>query len=352
MNIYTDLDNQKIIDGLIHKINTYKGNPVSIMEVCGSHTDAIGKYSIREILPNNVRLVSGPGCPVCVTDTDYIDRAVLLSKKNNIILCSFGDLIKVRGSEEKLTAGNNVRIVLSPFECIEIARQHPEKEIVFLSIGFETTTPITALTVIKAKQMNIKNLSFFVSNKTMPDILKYLMNLKTDVQAFLFPGNVSVIEGCEFYRNFCNQYNIKGAITGFEPIDILSAIVFILYKTDLFVNLYKRFVTEKGNENSKTLVREIFSPCDTFLREIGVVKNAGLKLNEKYADLDANIRFDLNYNIPDIKKHKTCLCGEIMLGRKTPADCPLFGKNCTPLNAVGPCMVSEEGSCAAWYKYR
>lgn len=352
MNIYRDFRQEELTEKLAEKISLYKGRPIKIMEVCGSHTNAIGKYGIREILPENVKLVSGPGCPVCVTDTMFMDRAIELSKRDDVIIASFGDLIKVKGTEEKLHLGENVRVVLSPSECLKIAEGNPEKEVVFLSVGFETTTPITALTVRKAECMGIKNLSFFVSNKTMPGILEFLMKEKTDTDAFLFPGHVAVIEGCGFYRKFCEDYNVKGVICGFEPTDILGSIAYLLFGKENFKNLYTRFVRETGNDDSRKTVNEIFEPCDTYLREIGSVKGAGLKIKERYRNFDADYKFCLNYNPADLPKTLGCQCGEILLGKKTPRDCPLFGVKCTPYDAVGPCMVSEEGTCAAYYRYR
>ena len=358
MNIYSDFQNPKIIEKLITKIQEYKGVPLNIMEVCGSHTDAIGKYGIRSVLPKNINLVSGPGCPVCVADTLFIDKSIELSQNKNVIICSFGDLIKVKGSEKKLTLGENLRVVLSPIECLEIAKENPHREIVFLSVGFETTTPITALSIYKAKKMGLQNISFFVSDKTMPNILRFLVNEinnskeKCKIDAFLFPGNVSVIEGYEFYENFCQEYNLKGTITGFEPMDILASIVYILYGRENFNNLYSRFVKKEGNREAKSMVKEIFKECDTYLREIGLIHNAGLKIRDKYIDFDANIKFNLKYKPEFGKKTIGCLCGEIMLGQKKPSECPFFGKTCTPLNAIGPCMVSGEGSCAAYYKYK
>ena len=351
MNIYKDFKNPEITDKLIQKINTYKGPSIRIMEVCGSHTDAIGKYGIRNILPKNITLISGPGCPVCVTDTLFIDKSIELSNDPNIIVCSFGDLIKVKGFKESLDL-NKVFVVLSPMECLEIAKNNSQKEVIFLSVGFETTTPITALTIKKAYEENINNISFFVSNKTMPNILKFLLSQKVMADAFLFPGHVAAVEGYAFYEKFCNENNIKGTVCGFEPLDILASISFILFEKDNFRNLYSRFVSKDGNVAAKSQVCDIFEECDTYLREIGPVKGAGLKIREKYSGYDANVKFNLKYTPLDVVKNNNCICGEIMLGKKIPCDCPLFGKACTPLNAKGPCMVSAEGSCASYYKYK
>ena len=293
MNIYKDFKNPDIIEKLVRKIRTYKGKTIRIMEVCGSHTDAIGKYGIREILPKNVTFISGPGCPVCVTDTLYMDKAIELSYNPNIIICSFGDLIKVKGSQNTL---KGAKVVLSPMECLDMAKSNPQKEIVFLSVGFETTTPITALTLKKAYDENIKNISFFVSNKTMPNILRFLLSQKVEADAFLFPGHVATIEGYEFYERFCNENNLKGTVCGFEPVDILASISFILFEKDNFKNLYGRFVSKKGNEVAQALVCDIFEECDTYLREIGLVKGAGLKIRDKYSDYDANTKFNLKYD--------------------------------------------------------
>jgi len=371
VNIYSAFKNSEIAENLIKKISKYNGRDIKIMEVCGSHTNAIAKYGIKNILPKNIKLISGPGCPVCVTDGLFIETAVKMAYKENTIVCTFGDLMRVRANnvlgdskyislEEAKKDGCDVRVVISPLECLDICSENPTKEVVFISVGFETTTPIIALTIKKAQEKAVENFSTFVSNKTMPKILNFLLDNKIEIDAFLFPGHVCSIEGTEFYRDFCFKNNIYGVISGFEVLDILGAISFICDNIDTenkFENLYPRFVKDAGNVKAKEAVSEIFEACDTYLRGIGTVAGAGLKLKNKYDKYNALLRFNMDYDITSIDLNKSdtlknCLCGEILLGKALPCDCTFFGKICTPENAIGPCMVSGEGTCSAYYKYK
>ena len=342
---------QEITRKLATQIKSYSDKPLKIMEVCGSHTVAIGKFGIKAILPQSIKLVSGPGCPVCLTDSGFIDTAVEISLKKEVILCTFGDLIRVKGSKYDLSQANDVRIVISPIECLKIAKENPSREVMFLSIGFETTTPVTALVVQKAYSDNIKNFSILVANKTMPNILEYLYtDPDFNIDGFIFPGNVCVISGCEFYENFCEKKIVKGVVAGFDIYDILGGISFIVNNTnDYFCNNYKRFAKYEGNIQAQSIVSEVFEESTSFIKTIGFINGAGLKLKEKYAFFDAEKRFEISIKNCDL--NTDCQCGNIIKGKIEPKACSLFGKFCTPSNPIGSCMVSEEGPCMSAFKY-
>jgi len=342
---------QEITRKLATQIKNCSGKSLKIMEVCGSHTVAIGKYGIKNILPKSIKLVSGPGCPVCLTDNGFIDTAVEISLKKEVILCTFGDLIRVKGINFDLSQADNVRIVISPVECLKIAKENPSKEVIFLSIGFETTTPITALVIQKAYADNIKNFSILVANKTMPSILEYLCtDPDFNIDGFIFPGNVCVISGCEFYRKFCEKNSVKGVIAGFDIYDILGGISFVANNiNDYFCNNYRRFAKDEGNIQAQSIVSEVFEKSISFIKAIGFINDAGLRLKEKYAFFDAEKRFEIP--IKNGNLNTDCQCGNIIKGKTEPKACPLFGKFCNPSNPAGSCMISEEGPCMSAFKY-
>lgn len=334
-------------------VKTYSGRPVRIMEVCGTHTHAIFRYGIRSLLPENVNLISGPGCPVCVTETGYIDEAVFLTKKENVTLTTFGDLIRVPGSETSLAGaranGADVRIVYSPFDALKMAGDNPNREIVFLSVGFETTVPAELLCVKRAKEAGIRNFSLLVANKTMDNAYPVL---KDSADAFLYPGHVSTMTGMGIYRKLQKE-GISGAVCGFTADEILTALAVLLTKLGegrpFAENCYPRVVTEEGSPAARTLIAELTCPCDTVWRGIGVIPGSGLALREEYAAWDAAKKF----SVPHLSGHPNpaCRCGDILRGEIRPPECPLFGRTCTPDHPVGACMVSSEGTCAAYYKY-
>jgi hydrogenase expression/formation protein HypD len=330
---------------------------IHIMEVCGSHTMSIAKYAIREELPPNINLISGPGCPVCVTGAEYIDRAIELAQTGKVI-ASFGDMLNVPGSETTLaqcrSEGASVEICYSPSVAIEIAERNPDREIVFLGIGFETTAPTVISIVNSAIKRKIKNISLLTAFKLVPPALEALVSdpeLKVD--AFLCPAHVSAIIGASAYEPFVKKHQIPCVIAGFEPLDILLGLLGILEQRasgKAFVdNQYSRVVKKEGNKKAQELINEFLEISDADWRGLGIIPQSGLALKEKYSNYDASRKFKLTTKAP--KTIKNCRCGDVLKGKISPPECPLFGSACTPLNPIGPCMVSTEGSCAASYKY-
>ncbi|MCM8808432.1 MAG: hydrogenase formation protein HypD [Candidatus Omnitrophica bacterium] len=351
-------EKQRKIVELIIESAKFINFKITLMEVCGTHTITIGKYGIRKLMPKNIHLVSGPGCPVCVTPVDYIDIAIELSKRNDVIVTTFGDLMRVPGSfstlEKEKANGGKIVVLYSPFDALNIAKKYPDKNIIFLSVGFETTTPSIAQTIKFAKRERIKNFYVLVGNKLIPPILEFLLKKKEiNINGFICPGHVSVIIGTEAYKFIPEKYKIPCVISGFEPLDILYSIYLLLKciieNKIVVINEYKRAVKDKGNTKAKEMIYEIFDVCDSEWRGIGIVPKSGLKLKEEFLDFDVLKKFKVEVK-RKIKNNK-CLCGEILKGTKLPFDCPLFGKKCTPENPVGPCMVSSEGTCSAYFKY-
>ncbi|RSK27289.1 hydrogenase formation protein HypD [Bacillus sp. HMF5848] len=333
------------------------GRRPAYMEVCGSHTMAFARTGVKKIMQGKVDLISGPGCPVCVTDQKSIDAMLELANTDNRILCTFGDMIRVPGSNGTLlqarTEGKDIRIVYSPTDAVKIAEENPTKEVIFLGIGFETTIPILAVALQEAHNRQLKNFSMWVTTKLVEPILRYLLDSgEARVDGFILPGHVSIVLGEEGYRYLTEEYHVPGVISGFEPIELLSGI----YKlTELalndeagIINNYKRVVTPTGNKHTQAIIEEFFEPSDEAWRGIGLINNSGMDIREKYAHLNAKNRFSIEVAEP--RKTK-CRCGEIIRGLVGPEDCPLFGKACTPANPIGPCMVSSEGSCSAHYHY-
>ncbi len=328
-----------------------------IMEVCGSHTMSIARYGIRQILPDNVRLISGPGCPVCVTDAAYIDAAITLSERG-VHVATFGDMLKVPGSKRTLAdargAGGHVHVCYSPLDAVKLAVENPEEEIVFLGIGFETTVPPVISIIKKAQTANLKNISVLTAFKLVPPALEALAEDKdVAVNGFLLPAHVSAIIGAEAYRSFVEKHKIASVIAGFEPLDILLGIKGLLEQLTEnrveLVNQYARVVKSGGNRIALSLIEELLEPADASWRGIGVIPKSGLALREGFARYDAAKKFEVSTEggTPDLR----CRCGDVLRGMIFPDECPLFNKECTPLFPVGPCMVSSEGSCAAYYKY-
>lgn len=334
-------------------IKNYTGRPLRIMEVCGTHTHAIFRYGIRDILPENIQLISGPGCPVCVTETNYIDEALYLALEKSVSITTFGDLIRVPGERKNLadarTESAEIKIVYSPIDAYQFAKDHPEKQVVFLSVGFETTTPASCLAVKKAKEDNLTNFSLLTANKIMDPAYRVL---KGSADAFLYPGHVSAITGMKIYHELKNE-GISGAVCGFTADEILTALAVIINRLEkgkpFAENCYSRVVTENGAPAARALISEVMEPCDAVWRGIGNISGSGMKLNDQYQDYDARIK----YNVPKIisKPNPGCRCGDVLMGKIKPIECPLFKKICTPDNPTGACMVSNEGTCAAYYKY-
>jgi len=343
---------------LIKKINFVSKKKLRLMEVCGTHTMSIFRHGIRSVLPGNITLLSGPGCPVCVTAQKDIDAFVAFARLDNVIVTTFGDLIKVPGSRSSLgkekAEGADVRIVYSIFDAINIARENKEKEVVFCGVGFETTIPTIAAGILMGIEENIDNFSIYSANKLTPPALAALM--ETDgvkIDGFILPGHVSVITGTNAYRDTFEKYDIPSVISGFEPIDILQAILLLIQQneagTPALENAYPRAVSDEGNVKAKMIMNQVFEVCNASWRGIGKIVSSGMSLKKEYQKFDAAIKFGMD--MPEVPEPKGCGCGEILMGLKTPDECALYKKKCTPMNPVGPCMVSSEGSCAAFYRY-
>ena len=341
--------------------NLYKhiGRPVNFMEVCGTHTVAIFRHGIRSLLPEGLRLLSGPGCPVCVTSIMDIDTAIAIARKGDAILTTFGDMMRVPGGKQSLmevrAEGADIRIVYSPLDSLKIAKENTDKKVIFFSAGFETTAPSTAATVSEAERLGIPNFYLYSVHKVVPSALEVLL-VSDDVRidGFILPGHVSTIIGTKPYKFIPEKYLIPCAVTGFEANDILGGIAILLKqiiegKVSVEVE-YKTVVREEGNPKAMQFMDEIFEPCDSYWRGIGTIPGSGLKLRDKWAHRDAEKIYELE--VPQVEEPKGCMCGLVLRGIKMPSECPLFARVCNPDKPVGACMVSSEGSCAAYYRYR
>lgn len=334
------------------------GGHINLMEVCGTHTVALARNGIRSILPKGVKLISGPGCPVCVTANRDIDTVIALARIPGVILTTFGDMTRVPGStsslNEEKAKGHDIRICYSPLDGLRIAVENPEREVIFVGVGFETTTPLIASTIKRAKAQGVGNFSVFAAHKTVPHTLDALVNdPEVDITALILPGHVSTIIGRKPYRFLAQRYRIPGVIMGFEPIDLLSGILMLLKMladgTPEIVNDYKRCVMEEGNPTAQAIIDEVFEPCDALWRGLGEIPGSGYALRDEYRAYDALKKF--SPSIEPTVEPGGCRCGDVLRGVISPKECPLFSKVCSPEHPVGPCMVSSEGSCAAFYKY-
>jgi hydrogenase expression/formation protein HypD len=348
----------ELAKNLIQKIHVLSKKHLRIMEVCGTHTMSIFRHGIRSLLPKTVTLLSGPGCPVCVTAQKDIDAFIVFAGLENVIVTTFGDLIKVPGSVSSLgnekAKGADVRIVYSVFDAVEIAKKNPEKEVVFCGVGFETTIPTIAAGILMGAEAKLKNFSVFSANKLTPPAISALM--ETDgiqIDGFILPGHVSVITGTNAYRDTFEKYKIPSVITGFEPIDILNALLILIDQNEnqapSLMNAYPRAVADQGNLKAQKIMHQVFEVCSACWRGIGEIPMSGMGIKKEYQAFDAANKFSIN--MPDAPEPKSCACGEILMGLKTPEQCGLYKKKCTPMTPVGPCMVSSEGACAAFYKY-
>ncbi|MBN1799055.1 MAG: hydrogenase formation protein HypD [Spirochaetales bacterium] len=331
---------------------------VTLMEICGGHTLTLVKYGLKALLPEQIRLISGPGCPVCVTAQEYIDTALELCKLPDVIITSFGDMLRVPGSYSSLSGekarGADVRVCLSSLDAVEIARRHTDKQVVFLGIGFETTAPTVAYAVKTAHRENLTNFSVLSALKTIPSAMHALMQSgETDIQGFICPGHVSTITGTSMYEQIVKQYAMPCVVCGFEPTDMLCTIAMIMAQLKQGAarveNQYKRSVKLKGNTKALEIMEEVFEEQDSTWRGLGVIPRSGLKIRDSYKLFDAAKRFSLT--LPQAKENPACICGAVMRGIKIPSDCALFAKKCTPDSPVGACMVSGEGICGIYYKY-
>lgn len=358
INFEDSYRNSETARAIVEALKKYCGRKLKIMEICGTHTMAVFRYGIRDILPENISLISGPGCPVCVTPVSYIDSAVELAGNSDVILTTFGDLMRVPGSScsliEAKAQGADIRIVYSPLDSLLIAKENSNKKVVFLSVGFETTTPISALTIVKAYNDKLPNFSMLTANKTMPEALKILLqDAENKIDGYLYPGHVTAITGTALYEEIAEKFLVPGVVAGFEPLDILHAILSIsrmAEKKEISVlNEYSRVVRIEGNELALGKMYEVFEPYDSNWRGLGIIKGSGLAIRQKYETFDAVKVFGLHEK--QGIEPPGCLCGEVLKGRVTPLQCRLFGKVCTPEAPAGACMVSTEGTCAAFYRY-
>lgn len=345
---------------LSEKICKWSGfDAVQIMEVCGTHTMSFAQSALRGMLPPTVRLLSGPGCPVCVTTAGDVDRAVWLARQTGVTLVTFGDMLKVPGSAgslaEAMAAGGDVRVAYSPADALELAKLLPDREVVFLGVGFETTAPLVAATVHAARRDGARNFSVLPMFKLVPPALRAILSGRNHrISGLILPGHVSAIIGLAPYRFVADEFGVPGVIAGFEPYDLLEGLRMLLrlvngMRADIEIQ-YTRGVPADGNPAARRMMDETFEPAEAAWRAVGVIPNSGLALRPEFDEWNADKKFP---NIPkgEVPEPKGCLCGQILMGRVLPADCPLFGTACTPETAVGPCMVSSEGACAAAYKY-
>lgn len=331
---------------------------IQLMEVCGTHTVSIFRSGIRPLLPANLRLISGPGCPVCVTAQRHVDAAIELAARPDVIIATYGDMIRVPGRlgslELQRAAGARIRIVNSARTALDIARQNADAQVVFLGIGFETTAPATAATVLEAEHADVANFSVLMTHKLVVPAMRALLDAgDVPLHGFLAPGHVSVIIGGDAYRSIAEQYRRPVVVAGFEPPQVLEALVALVRqvrdKQARVENAYSAAVSPNGNVVARQLLERVFVVADAPWRELGVISQSGLELAAPYRCFDALERFGVELGEDD--EHPLCRCGEVITGKVEPADCPAFGDACTPITPIGPCMVSSEGTCAAWYKY-
>ena len=328
------------------------------MEVCGTHTVSIFRAGIRQLLPENIELVSGPGCPVCVTPDTYIDKAVAYAEREDVIITTFGDMLKVPGSSSSLgeaqADGADIRILYSPMDSLQIALENPKKKVIFLAVGFETTAPTAAATVLAAKQHGISNLFMLSAHKLVPPALRMLLeDPEIHVDGFLLPGHVAVVTGTDVFSFLAEEYHIPGIVTGFEPLEILRSLVRLMQQKvegrSEVCNEYGSVVRREGNPVSRQILEQIYEPVDAEWRGIGNIPLSGLQMRRDFEEYD--IEKVLPIDAVSVPRKTACRCGEVLRGIVTPPECPLFGKACIPTHAIGPCMVSVEGVCAAWHKY-
>ena len=353
---YRDAD---LVKDYLEKIQHLVSRPWSVMEICGGQTHSLVKNGIIDLLPENVTMVHGPGCPVCVTPVELIDKAVEIALDKDSILCSFGDMLRVPGSSKSLlkakAEGGDVRIVYSPLDAVNLARDQKDKKVVFFAVGFETTAPVNALSVLHAKKYGLNNYFLLTSHVLVPPAMEVLLQDKeTKIDGFLAAGHVCTVMGSSEYLPIADKYGIPIVITGFEPVDLLRGLLSCLQQLEQgenkVENQYKRVVSEHGNLQAKDMINEVFEVTDRSWRGIGTLPNSGFSLRKAYSRYDADIQFELA-----MKQEKTpnkCIAGTILKGLKKPVDCPEFGKSCTPENPLGAPMVSSEGACAAYYNYR
>lgn len=358
MKFLSEYRDPEVAQRFLEEIQNTVTQEWTIMEVCGGQTHSLVKNGILNMLPPEINMVHGPGCPVCVTPVNLIDKAVYLAEKRNAILCSFGDMLRVPGSEKSLLEakanGADVRILYSPLEAVKIAQQNPDRQVVFFAVGFETTAPANALSVVHAYRLGLKNYSILASHVLVPPAIKALMtDEECSIQGFLAAGHVCTIMGMEEYYPLVEQFKVPIVITGFEPIDILQGILMTVNQLEKgeakLENQYARMVREQGNPKAIETILEVFDITDRMWRGIDVIPESGYQVKEKYVDFDARVKFAID--IPEAPENEECIAGAVMKGIKKPFECPNFGTKCKPEMPLGAPMVSSEGACAAYYHF-
>lgn len=359
MKYLTEFRDPELARKLFEEIRSMVTRPWAIMEVCGGQTHSIIRNGIDQLLPEQVELVHGPGCPVCVTPLEMIDKALEIASRSGVIFCSFGDMLRVPGSEKDLfrvkSEGGDVRVVYSPLDAVKLARENPDREVVFFGIGFETTAPANAMAVFQAKQQGLKNFSMLVSHVLVPPAIAAIMEAPENrVQAFLAAGHVCSVMGYEEYYPLAEKYKVPIVVTGFEPLDLLHGLRQVVKQLEEgrheVENAYPRAVRPEGNLPARSMLTEVFEVTDRGWRGIGEIPHSGWRLKEDFAEFDAARR----YSVENIKTEESGLCrsGEVLQGNLKPHQCPAFGKECTPRTPLGATMVSSEGACAAYYQHR
>lgn len=342
----------------IRKLAEQYPKTMTFMEICGTHTMSIYQYGIRSLLPDNVRLISGPGCPVCVTPNGYIDSAIAYSRLPETIITTFGDMVRVPGSSSSLmeerARGADIRIVYSPLDAVSIAKKNSNKRVIFLGVGFETTAPAIAGSILAAKAAGISNYFVLASHKTIPYAMEVLSSdPELRIDGYICPAHVSAIIGANAYRTLAEKRGVPCVVIGFEPVDVMQGVEMLARQVVEGVSKveiqYSRVVNWEGNRKAQSVLDEVFSVCDAEWRGIGVIPGSGLEINDSYAAFD--VEKAVPVSVEETKEHQGCRCGEILKGKASPFECPLFDTLCTPESPVGACMVSSEGTCAAAYKY-
>ncbi len=358
MKYLDEFRDKKLARPLVAELKKSVTIPLRVMEICGSHTMAIFRNGIRSILPEGYTLISGPGCPVCVTSASHMDAFIAMAERPGVRVAIFGDLFRVPGTNGSLcnagARGAKIDIVYSPMDALDLAVRHPEDLIVFLGVGFETTTPGIAATILAAKTKRVTNFAVFSTQKVMPPpLMALLADPQLKIDGLLCPGHVSSIIGAGAYQPLVEKYNLACVVAGFETTDLLNGLILLARQVGSgqpkVENTYRRAVNWEGNARAARMVDEIFEPADMEWRGLGMIPGSGLAIRSQYADFDAVVRLDIT--LPEAKEAKGCRCGEILKGMSIPTECPLFKTRCTPQNPIGPCMVSSEGTCAAYYKY-
>lgn len=363
-DLYDGFRDPEVIKALENEIKRYAkelDGELNIMEVCGGHTHTIMKYGLPQLMPKNINFIHGPGCPVCIMPRERIDHAYILSQMSDTILVTLGDMIKVPGSHGSLADarafGADVRFVYSPFDTLKIATENSEKTVIFFAIGFETTTPMTAALIEEVIKRGIKNIYFHINHVTIPEAMELLVDDEASkIDAFLGPAHVSVISGSKIYEKFATIHKKPVVVSGFEPVDVMESVLMIVKQiVEKNVKLevqYHRSVSYDGNLKAQKLIEKYFKKVDLFKwRGIGHIAESALKLRDEYSYLDAEVKFKNLLSYEELLDHKLCICGDILKGVAKPRDCSVFGTACTPSNPLGSCMVSSEGSCAAYYRY-